>query len=92
LGRDTPRRQRRDWRAVLDGSGLFTPCETATFGHAQELDEDGVVERFCSISFVASAPRDVYAGVEARVRSVAREHGTPIRLPYVTELYLAFAT
>ena len=91
LGRDTPRRQKRDWREVLDGSGLFTPCETATFDHAQELDEEGLAERFCSISFVASAPREVYADVEARVRSVAREHGTPVRLPYITELYLAFA-
>jgi len=76
---------------VLDGSGLFAPCETATFEHAQELDEDGLVQRFCSISFVASAPRDVYADVEERVRAVAREHGTPVRLPYITELYLAFA-
>ena len=39
---------------------------------------------------VASAPREVYADVEARVRAVAREHGTPVRLPYVTELYYAF--
>jgi hypothetical protein len=91
LARDTPRRQKRDWRNVLDGSGLFTPCETATFDHAQELDEDGLVERFCSISFVASAPPEVYADVEARVRSLARRHGTPVRLPYITELYLAFA-
>ena len=91
LGRGTPRRQKRDWREVLDGSGLFAPCETATFEHAQELDEDGLVERFCSISFVASAPRDAYADVEERVRAVAREHGTPVRLPYITELYLASA-
>lgn len=91
LGRDTPRRRKRDWQDVLDGSGLFTSCERATFDHAQELDEDGLVERFCSISFVASAPRDVYADIEARVRAVAREHGTPVRLPYVTELYLASA-
>ena len=91
LGRDTPRRQKRDRREVLDESGLFTPCERATFDHAQELDEDGLVERFCSISFVAAAPREAYADVEARVRAVAREHGTPVRLPYVTELYLAFA-
>ena len=91
LGRDTPRRQKRDWREVLDGSGLFAPCEAATFDHAQELDEDGLVERFCSISFVASAPREVCADVEGRVRVVAREHGTPVRLPYITELYLAFA-
>jgi SAM-dependent methyltransferase len=91
LGRDTPRRQKRDWREVLDDSGLFTPCEAVTFDHAQEVDEDGLVERFCSISFVAAAPADVRAEVEARVRALAREHGTPVRLPYVTEVYIAFA-
>jgi SAM-dependent methyltransferase len=90
LGRHTPRRHKRDWQEVLDSSGLFTPSEAATFDHAQELDEEGLVERFCSISFVAGAPREVYADVEARVRTLAREHGTPVRLPYVTELYLAF--
>jgi SAM-dependent methyltransferase len=91
LGRDTPRRHKRDWCAVLDATGLFTPCESATFDQAQELDEKGLVERVCSISFVASAPRDVYADVEARVRALASERGTPVRLPYVTEMYLAFA-
>lgn len=91
LGSDTPRRRKRDWREVLDASGLFSPCEAATFQHAQELDEEGLVERFCSISFVAAAPAEVYADVESQVRALARQHGTPVRLPYVTELYLAFA-
>jgi SAM-dependent methyltransferase len=91
LGRDTPRRHKRDWRDVLDASDLFMPCEVATFDHVQELDEDGLVERFCSISFVAAAPRETYDDVEARVRALAREHGTPVRLPYITEMYLSRA-
>jgi len=90
LGRDTPRRHERDWRDVLDASGLFAPCETATFAHGQVLDADGLVERVCSISFVAAAPRELSTDVAMRVRALAREHGTPVRLPYVTELYLAF--
>jgi SAM-dependent methyltransferase len=91
LSRDTPRRKQPDARSVLDASGLFTPCETATFDHAQALDEEGLVERVCSISFVASAPADVRGVVEARVRALAHDAGGTVQLPYVTELYLAFA-
>jgi SAM-dependent methyltransferase len=91
LGRDTPRRRKRDWCDVIDASGLFTPCETAQFDHEQVVDEDGLVERFLSISFVAAAPPDARADVEARLRALARDHGTPVRLPYVTDLYVAFS-
>jgi len=90
LAGDTPRRGQRDWRAVLDESGLFTPCETALFRHRQTLDEDGMAERVLSISFVAAASRTVRAGVERQVRELARAAGTPLELRYVTELYLAF--
>jgi hypothetical protein len=33
----------------------------------------------------------VRAGVEARVRSLVADAVPPIRLPYMTELYLGFA-
>ena len=87
---DTPRRGHRDWRAVLDDSGLFAPCETALFRHRQTLDENGLVERVLSISFVASASRQTREGIERQVRALAHDVGTPLELPYVTELYLAF--
>jgi len=87
---DAPRRHKRDWGEVVDASGLFTPTERAAFDHEQLVDEDGFVERFTSISFVAAAPDDARAQVEARLRDLARETGAPIRLPYVTELYVAF--
>jgi SAM-dependent methyltransferase len=90
LERGVPRRHRRDWREVLDGSALFTPTEKTTFDHEQLVDEDGFVERFTSISFVAAAPDDVRAGIEAELRALVRDAGTPIRLPYVTEVYVAF--
>jgi hypothetical protein len=44
-----------------------------------------------SISFIAVAPRAVRADVEERVRALARGAEQPIRLPYMTELYLGFA-
>jgi SAM-dependent methyltransferase len=90
LGADTPRRLHRDWRAVLDESGLFTPCETALFKHRQKLGEEGLVERILSISFVASSSGAVRDEVEARVRALAQEHDGRVHLRYVTELYLAF--
>lgn len=85
LDRGTPRKRKRDWAQVIGAT------ETATFPHEQVVDEDGLVERFLSISFVAAAPPDVRADVEARLRALARDHGTPIRLPYVTEVYVAFS-
>ena len=90
---DVPRRHKRDWRRVLDDSaGLFTPSEVTTFDHEQLVDEDGFVERFTSVSFVAAAPPDVRADIEAKLRALAGTAGTPLRLPYVTEVYLAFKT
>lgn len=85
LGRDTPRRHKRDWAHVIGAA------ETADFSHEQVVDEEGLVERFVSTSFVAAAPLEARAGVEARLRALARERGAPIRLPYVTEVYVAFS-
>ena len=98
LGRDTPRRRQhdarvasqRDTRVILDESGLFTPCEAALFKHRQKVDEEGLVERVLSISFVAASPRAVRDDVEQRVRALAQEHDGRIHLRYVTELYVAF--
>ena len=87
---ETPRRQQRDWAALLDGSGLFSSAETMHFVHRQDVDEDALVGRVLSISFVAASPAALRRDVESRVRAVAREHAPPLRLPYVTELYLAF--
>jgi SAM-dependent methyltransferase len=92
LERDTPREHKGDWAEAVDASGLFTPVETVEFRHEQLVDADAFVERFTSVSFVASAPDDVRAGVETQLRALARETGTPIRLPYLTRLYVAFAS
>ncbi len=86
----TPTRRQRDWQGLLDGCGLFDPAQTVRFRHLQTVDEEGLVGRVLSISFVAASPVPVRRDVEARVRALARAHGEPLRLPYVTELYLAF--
>ena len=45
-----------------------------------------------SISFIANAPPAVRAEVEARVRALARKAERPLRLPYMSELYIGFAS
>ncbi|MFL5912215.1 MAG: class I SAM-dependent methyltransferase [Gaiellaceae bacterium] len=89
LDHGTPRRHKKDWAAIVDASGLFAPTESVTFEHEQLVDEDGLVERFTSVSFVAAAPPAVRADVESQLRALARAAGTPIRVPYVTEVYVA---
>jgi SAM-dependent methyltransferase len=88
---DTPRRKQREWRSLLADSGLFERCERVLFEHEQIVDEQGLVERVTSISFIAAAPQDVRDDVEERVRAIARRSEQPIRLPYMTELYLGYA-
>lgn len=90
LEADTPRRKQRDWRTLLADSGLFERCERALFEHEQVVDEQGLVERVTSISFIAAAPQRVRDEVEEQVRAIARTSEQPIRLPYMTELYLGF--
>ncbi|HEX6789127.1 MAG TPA: class I SAM-dependent methyltransferase [Gaiellaceae bacterium] len=88
---DTPRRKQRSWKTLLAESGLFDHTERLLFEHAQLLDEQGVVDRVTSISFIAAATPSVRAEVEARVRALVAGSAAPIRLPYMTELYLGFA-
>jgi SAM-dependent methyltransferase len=87
----TPRRQGRNWKTLLAESALFERAERLLFEHVQGTDEQGVVDRVTSISFIASAPAGVRADVERRVRALVAGAAPPIRLPYMTELYLGFA-
>jgi SAM-dependent methyltransferase len=87
----TPNRRIRDWRSFLEESGLFDRTERLLFENAQLVDEDGLVARVLSISFIGALPLDERREVEERVRALARTAERPIRLPYMTELYLGFA-
>jgi SAM-dependent methyltransferase len=87
---DTPRRKQRDWKTVLARSGLFERCERKLFDHAQVVDEQGVVDRVLSISFIAAAAPVVRAEVERQVRSLVRDAERPLTLPYMTEVYFGF--
>jgi SAM-dependent methyltransferase len=90
LAGDTPRRKQREWRSLLAESGLFERCERALFEYEQIVDEQGLVERVVSISFIAAAPQPVRDEATKRVRAIARRSEQPIKLPYMTELYLGY--
>jgi SAM-dependent methyltransferase len=89
---DTPRRKHGSWKTLLAGSGLFERSERVLFEHLQPVDEQRLVERVVSISFIAAAEPHVRADVEERVRALARNADEPLQLSYMTELYLGFAS
>jgi SAM-dependent methyltransferase len=89
---DTPRRRQRNLKTLLDDSDLYERSERVVVEHTQPVDEQRLVERVVSISFIASAPPEVRTDVEERVRELARAAPRPIELPYMTELYLGFAS
>jgi SAM-dependent methyltransferase len=88
---DTPDRRRSDWRALLVQSRLFEHVERRLFAHEQLVDEDGLVARVLSVSFVGALPDAERHDVEERVRTVARGREQPIRLSYMTEVYVGLA-
>jgi SAM-dependent methyltransferase len=89
---DTPRRKQGSWKTLLADSGLFAGSERLLFEHLQPVDEQRLVERVVSISFIAAAEPRVRAEVEERVRALARNADEPLQLSYMTELYLGFAS
>jgi SAM-dependent methyltransferase len=88
---ETPERPRVDWRAVLARGGLFTRIDRRLFPHEQVVDEETLVARVLSVSFVGTLPDADRHAVEERVRALARSVELPTRLRYMTELYTGFA-
>jgi SAM-dependent methyltransferase len=74
------------WRSVLERSELFGPIAEAHFDHAQEVDEQGLVDRVLSISYVAAAPDADRSEIESRLRELAG--GAAVRLRYDTQVFV----
>jgi hypothetical protein len=78
--------------AGFSASGLFGRLDQLRFPHGQRLDRDGLVERFASVSFIATLPSGERDVVLARIRALAETHPDlagrdGFELPYLTELY-----
>lgn len=90
--RTAPREKTLEWRRAFSVIDLFGRLNQLRFPHRQRLDRDGLVERFASVSFIASAPPEDRDAVLGRIRELAETHpdlagGDGFDLPYVTELY-----
>jgi SAM-dependent methyltransferase len=90
--RAAPREKTHAWRRSFSATDLFGRLHQLRFAHAQRLDPDGLVERFASVSFIASLPVGERGDVLGRIRRLAETHPDlagrrSFDLPYVTELY-----
>jgi SAM-dependent methyltransferase len=80
----------RAGQALLD-SALFEAGEKVVFGHAQVVDEEGLVGRALSASYAPREPAEAAARFQRGIRDVfARfESGGRVSLRYQTTVYLA---
>jgi SAM-dependent methyltransferase len=79
------------WADALRQSELFSTPVEAHFPWVQTLDGDGLVARVGSVSFVAAAPAEARAELDARLREVATRLGGVVDFPYVTDVYVSRA-
>ncbi len=75
------------WRAALAAGPLFGPVRELAFANVQELDAEGLADRFGSVSFVSSMGDGERAALLAQVRALAGDGVVTLR--YVVELQLA---
>lgn len=86
------RHETEEWRDAFDGSAGFSPLELTRFSNAQDVNEDQVVDRVASTSFIAILPDDERARVLDRVRELVRSHPDTrgrgrFMLPHETRVY-----
>jgi SAM-dependent methyltransferase len=89
---DTPRYRDGRWRVAFDASAGFTPLQVRRFHHRHELDREGLLDRFASISFVAALPDAARARVLAEIDQVVEADPSvagpgPVMVPYRTDLF-----
>jgi SAM-dependent methyltransferase len=84
---DRPYAHGVDWAAVVDAAGRFTATEHRRLGWEQVLDEDGLVDRALSTSYVATWSAERQADIARRIREMVAGFPAMIRLPYVTDVY-----
>jgi SAM-dependent methyltransferase len=81
---DTPAHASDSWRVALDACSIFEPLAVRTFDNVQVLDGDGLVDRFGSVSFVASLDDAPRAELHGALHALAG--GCMVTLRYTTEV------
>jgi SAM-dependent methyltransferase len=83
----TPGHDGDRWRRAFDESSLFGPLSVASFDHEQVLDGPSLVDRFLSISFIATLDDQERRQVEDELRAIVGAHGQPVVLRYRVDCY-----
>ena len=89
---DTPRYRDGRWRAAFDASAGFTPLQERRFRHRHLLARAGLLDRFASISFLATLPDRPRARVLAEIEEIVEAEPSlagrgPVAVPYRTDLF-----
>jgi SAM-dependent methyltransferase len=87
-----PRYRSGAWRQAWDPSLGFAPLEKQSFPFVQRLDRATALDRFTSVSFIASLNEGRYREAEAALRELLDAHPqtagrSEIDLPYQCEIY-----
>jgi SAM-dependent methyltransferase len=83
---DTPAHLSGAWRQVMSATPLFEPAGELHMKTEQQLDEDGLVERVASTSFIANLPVAERASVLGEVRQLVPA-SEAVTLCYDTVVY-----
>jgi SAM-dependent methyltransferase len=77
----------RDWATEVAAAGGFTPVARRTFPHEQTCQPEDVVAGASSTSWVAARPEDDRRRFADEVRSMLAGHGSPLVVPWRTEVH-----
>ncbi len=83
----TPSQESGAWRAAFQETRLFGPLTEADFAMEQVVDQEQLVARVLSVSFMAALPPDQQATVADEVTEIAGRYGDPVALRYTTRAY-----
>jgi len=86
---DWPFRIFHDWREELDAAPAFEPAERTVLTWHDELTHDQIVERISTFSYIAAMEDDPRGELLARAREMVLTRPEPVRLAYVTDIYVA---
>lgn len=76
------------WSRPLLDSPLFQQAVERSFEHSQYLDEDSLVDRVASTSFIAALSDEKRGEIERAVRDLAQRRQGTVTLPYSTDVQL----
>jgi ubiquinone/menaquinone biosynthesis C-methylase UbiE len=77
---------------LIAASGPFERVERVKFSHSQSLSREGLYQRVLTTSYVAALDDGPREALLENVATVVEELSEPIVLPYITDVYSAWAT